>query len=90
MLVISSAVTMAVPFGIGRVIDIIYTKAEEGQMTEHLRQFCKILLAIFLVGAVANFGRVYLMQSSGICTGHDLQWKNPQGRSRLSLNLDRS
>jgi len=56
---------MAVPFGIGRVIDIIYTSAKDSQMVEHLTYFCKILLAIFIIGAAANFGRIYLMQTSG-------------------------
>ena len=62
---VSSAVTMAVPFGIGRVIDIIYAKDQEGSMTERLTKFCKILLCVFVIGAVANFGRVYLMSTSG-------------------------
>ena len=65
LLFVSSAVTMAVPFGIGRVIDIIYTSAEDGQMVEQLTRFCKILLVIFIVGAIANFGRIYFMQTSG-------------------------
>jgi ATP-binding cassette subfamily B (MDR/TAP) protein 10 len=65
-LFISSAVTMAVPFGIGRVIDIIYTTAKDGDMVGRLTSFCEILLAIFLFGALANFGRIYIMQTSGI------------------------
>ena len=65
LLFVSSAVTVAVPFGIGRVIDIIYTSAKDGQMVERLTRFCQILLAIFIIGAVANFGRIYLMQTSG-------------------------
>ena len=68
-LCISSAVTMAVPFGIGRVIDIIYTKSQDdadGQkMIAGLRRFCQILLCVFLIGGAANFCRVYLMQASG-------------------------
>jgi len=56
---------MAVPFGIGRVIDIIYTTATDGHMVERLTNFCQILLAIFVIGALANFGRIYLMQTSG-------------------------
>jgi len=66
LLFISSAVTMAVPFGIGRVIDIIYTTAKDGHMVERLTQFCQFLLVIFVTGAVANFGRIYLMQTSGM------------------------
>ena len=62
---ISSAVTLVVPFGIGRVIDIIYTASEQGNMVERLQHFCLILLGIFICGALANFGRIYIMQSSG-------------------------
>jgi len=65
LLFVSSAVTMAVPFGIGRVIDIIYTSAKDGQMVERLTYFCQILFVVFIVGAIANFGRIYLMQTSG-------------------------
>ena len=56
---------MAVPFCIGKVIDIIYTPSEEGRMKERLTNFCKFLVGVFIVGAVANFGRVYLMNISG-------------------------
>ena len=65
LLLVSSAVTMAVPFGIGRVIDIVYTTAKDGHMVERLTYFCQILLVIFIVGAFANFGRIYIMQTSG-------------------------
>ena len=67
LLLISSAVTMVVPFGIGRVIDIIYTPDDTGSMIPRLKRFCQILLVVFVIGAVANFGRVYLMQVSGAC-----------------------
>lgn len=63
---VSSAVTMAVPFGIGRVIDIIYTKDDNSKMIDKLTKFCLILLGVFLVGAAANFGRIYLMSTSGM------------------------
>ncbi len=56
---------MAVPFGIGKVIDIINSDKSGKEMKSHLTQFCSILVGIFLVGAVANFGRVYLMKVSG-------------------------
>ena len=65
LLFISSGVTMAVPFGIGRVIDIIYTPEEQGAMVPKLKTFCKVLLGVFIIGALANFGRVYLMHISG-------------------------
>jgi ABC-type multidrug transport system fused ATPase/permease subunit len=66
-LLFSSAVTMTVPFGIGHVIDIIYTTTKEGDMVGRLTQFCQILLVLFFLGAVANFARIYLMQTSGKC-----------------------
>ncbi len=58
---------MAVPFGIGKVIDIIYSHQKEGtgDMVKQLKQFCQVLLGIFLLGAAANTGRVYLMQTAG-------------------------
>ncbi|XP_046571175.1 ATP-binding cassette sub-family B member 10, mitochondrial-like [Haliotis rubra] len=65
LLVVSSSVTMAVPFCIGKVIDIIYTASQEGKMEERLNSLCKILLVVFLIGGVANFGRVYLMTVAG-------------------------
>ncbi|XP_048240807.1 ATP-binding cassette sub-family B member 10, mitochondrial-like isoform X2 [Haliotis rufescens] len=65
LLVVSSGVTMAVPFCIGKVIDIIYTASQEGKMEEKLNSLCQILLVVFLLGGVANFGRVYLMTVAG-------------------------
>lgn len=56
---------MAVPFCMGKVIDIIYTAAEQGQLIEKLNIVCQILVVVFVVGGVANFGRVYLMQVAG-------------------------
>ena len=57
---------MAVPFCMGKVIDIIYTSLEDGTIVEKLTNICKVLVGIFLIGGLANFGRVYLMQISGI------------------------
>lgn len=65
LLVISSSVTLAVPFCMGKVIDIINTSAKDGTIMEKLTSFCSVLLVIFLIGGLANFGRVYLMQISG-------------------------
>ncbi|KAK7488683.1 hypothetical protein BaRGS_00020136 [Batillaria attramentaria] len=65
LLVISSGVTMAVPFCMGKVIDIIYTAVDHDQLVERLNYVCKILVVVFIVGGLANFGRVYLMQIAG-------------------------
>lgn len=66
LLLISSAVTMSVPFCMGKIIDIIYTASSNPeQMMQTLSNICKILIGVFLVGGSANFGRVYLIQVSG-------------------------
>jgi len=66
LLFISSAVTMSVPFCMGKIIDIIYTSSQDTtQMVETLSYVCKILCGVFLLGGAANFGRVYLIQVSG-------------------------
>jgi ATP-binding cassette subfamily B (MDR/TAP) protein 10 len=56
---------MAVPFCLGRVIDIIYT-ADSQKMREDLTELSVVLLGVFLVGGLCNFGRVYLMSVSGM------------------------
>lgn len=61
-LVISSVITMSVPYGIGKIMDIIFT---ESFVAEKLSNFCLFMVGIFVVGAVANFGRIYLM--NGAC-----------------------
>ncbi|XP_025835242.1 ATP-binding cassette sub-family B member 10, mitochondrial [Agrilus planipennis] len=66
LLFISSAVTMAVPFSLGKVLDIIYTNNENSDdARQKLNKLCGILIAVFLLGGICNFGRVYLMSTSG-------------------------
>lgn len=66
LLLISSAVTMSVPFCMGKIIDIIYSTSQDTtQMVETLSYVCKILCGVFVLGGTANFGRVYLIQVSG-------------------------
>ncbi|XP_023932001.1 ATP-binding cassette sub-family B member 10, mitochondrial-like isoform X2 [Lingula anatina] len=65
LLLVSSAVTMSIPFCIGRVIDTVSSLNSEGEMTDQLTNIAIFLTGLFLVGAVANFGRVYLIQISG-------------------------
>ncbi|KAG8239248.1 hypothetical protein J437_LFUL010638, partial [Ladona fulva] len=64
LLLISSSVTMAVPFCLGKVIDVIYTTNPE-QMRENLKALSLVLVGVFLIGGLCNFGRVYLMSISG-------------------------
>ncbi|EDO39130.1 predicted protein [Nematostella vectensis] len=66
LLLVSSTVTMAVPFSIGKIIDIIYTASEDPErMMNLLKTICQVLCGVFLLGGAANFGRVYLIQVSG-------------------------
>jgi len=58
---------MAVPFGLGRILDIIYasdTAADSGIAKEKLDQFCLILAGVFLLGGLMNYGRVYLFNNA--------------------------
>ncbi|XP_049842197.1 ATP-binding cassette sub-family B member 10, mitochondrial-like [Schistocerca gregaria] len=66
LLAISSTITMAVPFCLGKVIDVIYSKdSDPQQSTENLKRMSLMLLGVFLIGGLCNFGRVYLMAVSG-------------------------
>uniref|UniRef100_A0A182PUZ2 ATP-binding cassette sub-family B member 10, mitochondrial n=1 Tax=Anopheles epiroticus TaxID=199890 RepID=A0A182PUZ2_9DIPT len=66
-LIISSGITMSVPFGLGKILDIIYaSSAETGIAKEKLDQFCLLLGCIFLLGGLANFGRVYLFSNASL------------------------
>lgn len=80
LLAVSSAVTISVPFFIGRIVDMIFKGETESISTESIDEnrrekvsaaleklttFCYTLVGVFVVGAIANFGRVYLMQSAG-------------------------
>ncbi|XP_066257556.1 ATP-binding cassette sub-family B member 10, mitochondrial [Euwallacea similis] len=65
-LLISSSVTMAVPFSLGKVLDIIYTSTNDlVEAKVKLNKVCGILLCVFVLGGVCNFGRVYFMSVAG-------------------------
>lgn len=64
LLVISSGVTMLVPFFIGKLIDFIQNGDKE-TMKENLKKIALWMTGIFIIGAIANFGRVYIIQSTG-------------------------
>lgn len=66
LLTVSSSITMAVPFALGHVIDLIYTAGGvDASGGESLKRVCVLLSGVFLTGAAANFGRVYLMNIAG-------------------------
>ncbi|XP_064467224.1 ATP-binding cassette sub-family B member 10, mitochondrial-like [Ornithodoros turicata] len=63
-LCVSSSVMIAFPFCVGKVIDVIYTSATEDELRRNLRWICQLLGGIVVVAGFANFGRVYLMNTS--------------------------
>ena len=74
LLVISSGITMSVPYAIGKIIDIIYNldqlkdtdqESQKQTVRDRLQTVCLGLSGVFLLGGLCNFGRVYLMRVSG-------------------------
>jgi ATP-binding cassette subfamily B (MDR/TAP) protein 10 len=63
-LILSSTVTMLVPFCLGKIIDIIYTN-DKKKTRDKLNNVCLVLLGIFIFGGLCNFARVYLMSTTG-------------------------
>lgn len=63
-LLVSSSVTMAVPFCLGKVIDVVNTM-EKTNMKENLNRLTIALLIVFVIGGLSNFSRVYLMSTAG-------------------------
>jgi len=62
--VVSSSVSLAVPYYMGKIIDIINESAHDGTLMTKMTSICSYLLVVFVVGALANFGRSYLMEIS--------------------------
>ncbi|TBU40304.1 P-loop containing nucleoside triphosphate hydrolase protein [Dichomitus squalens] len=65
LLLVSSAVSMSVPFTIGRLIDYFSSTNPEIPFGLSLGQASAILLLLFTAGATANAGRAMLMRLSG-------------------------
>ena len=61
LLLISSSVSMAIPFGMGKVIDTIFSGPEAG---DNLKKITLALSGVCLIGGLANFGRVLLINLS--------------------------
>nr|AHK05638.1 ATP-binding cassette transporter sub-family B member 10 [Tigriopus japonicus] len=76
LLLVSSGVTMLVPFALGKIIDVISSEtapgstdpssgsSDPGKLQERLKSLAAGLLVVFTIGALCNFGRVYLMRIS--------------------------
>ncbi|KAG2217641.1 hypothetical protein INT45_004217 [Circinella minor] len=65
LLVISSAVTMSVPFSMGKIIDIVTHPEIKEYLGFTMPQFMGALSAVFVLGALANSGRVLLFRLAG-------------------------
>lgn len=63
-LVISTSVTIGVPHAIGKIMDMIVA---DGYPRQEMLTFCVGLFAVFIAGSLANFGRIYLMNSASKC-----------------------
>ncbi|KAA8907349.1 P-loop containing nucleoside triphosphate hydrolase protein [Sphaerosporella brunnea] len=66
LLLISSGITMSIPFSIGKILDAA-TKEESGEMLFGLTipQFYGALAAVLCCGAAANYGRIILLRLVG-------------------------
>lgn len=60
-LFVSSAVTLGVPRAIGKIMDMI---VKDNFPKDKLHTFCLLLFSIFAIGGLANFGRIYMMNSA--------------------------
>ncbi|KAI0915347.1 hypothetical protein AcV5_003842 [Taiwanofungus camphoratus] len=65
LLVVSSSVSMSIPFTIGKLIDYFTTSQPQIPLGLSLGQASVLLLLLFTVGAVANAGRAMIMRVSG-------------------------
>ncbi|PHZ08182.1 uncharacterized protein RHIMIDRAFT_208388 [Rhizopus microsporus ATCC 52813] len=65
LLAVSSAITMSVPFSMGKIIDIVTNPTIDSYMGLTMPEFAGVLSVVFTVGAAANAGRVLLFRTSG-------------------------
>ncbi|KAJ2746092.1 ATP-binding cassette permease mdl1 [Coemansia sp. BCRC 34301] len=65
LLFVSSTVTMAVPFSMGKIIDMVTNSGASIPMGLSLTQVFVGLGSVFVVGAIANAGRVMLIRTAG-------------------------
>ncbi|XP_017850841.1 ATP-binding cassette sub-family B member 10, mitochondrial isoform X1 [Drosophila busckii] len=66
-LVVSSVITMTVPWFIGKVVDTIFKKhVEQSSNMARLREYSLMLFWVFVLGGVANFARVYFFGTASL------------------------
>jgi putative ABC transport system ATP-binding protein len=66
-LLISSTITMSIPFSIGKILDLATSDPEKGNTLFGLKieQFYVALAAVLTVGAAANYGRIIILRIVG-------------------------
>ncbi|RCI06870.1 ATP-binding cassette sub- B member 10, mitochondrial [Rhizopus stolonifer] len=65
LLVVSSAITMSVPFSMGKIIDIVTNPSMNDYLGLNMPEFVGALSMVFVLGAAANTGRVLLFRIAG-------------------------
>ncbi len=67
LLCVSSAVSLSIPFSIGRILDVATADSSMDQVMFGLRlsDFYVALGAVFLAGSAANFGRILILRIAG-------------------------
>ncbi|KAI9736979.1 MAG: ATP-binding cassette permease mdl1 [Cirrosporium novae-zelandiae] len=66
-LLVSSAITMSIPFSIGRIMDVATKSAEDGAVLfgMDIKTFYFALAGVLAVGAVSNYGRIIILRIVG-------------------------
>ncbi|KAJ2957351.1 hypothetical protein NUW54_g14606 [Trametes sanguinea] len=67
LLFVSSAVSMSIPFTVGKLIDFFTSTNPQIPLGLSLGQASAVLLLMFTAGGLANAGRAMLMRLSGAC-----------------------
>lgn len=66
LLLISSTITMSIPFSIGKILDLATKEAGEGKLFGlDINQFYIALACVLTVGAAANYGRIIILRIVG-------------------------
>lgn len=65
LLLVSSSVSMSIPFAVGKMIDLFSTATPQIPLGLSVWQASGVLLVMFTAGALANAGRAYLMKMAG-------------------------
>ncbi|KAF4312235.1 putative ABC transporter protein [Botryosphaeria dothidea] len=64
-LLVSSAVSMSIPFSIGKIIDIATNESKELLFGLDIKTFYTALAGVLVVGAGANYGRIIILRIVG-------------------------